>query len=621
MNFKIYAHSMTLGVCYGLTALGISVLTGREECQLPKQELRSTRTRVDPLSIDLSGNEKIDTTEVNDKKTPVWFDHNKDGLKEQTGWITNGDGLLARDLNNDGVINNGGELFGEFTLTESGERAYEGIEALTDLDENHDNRIDRNDSAWSSLTVWRDSNTNAITEEGELLSMAQAGISTISLDARSNYTDLGNGNIIYQETTAESDEGKSILIADVNYAVDYYNRIQDSSIKITPEIAQLPNARAFGGINDLRQALVLNPDLKRSLDAFVDEKDASLRNKKLDDLLFHWAGVEQVGEGDPDKFNLQKKAFVQKLSCSTKVMVDNEYRRYKVYAKAQIDAQTRFAEIFRQFVKSPYSSAAPTIIIDFSAFGDFILTSHFARDFSSVSAYLETLFGLTVYSQTLQTQFDLNISSLKPLSRYALIIALTSTRPNDTDRGEYYRRDSGIAVLLDGASFHDTSLDDLFYGSSVNDNFTSSDGNDSLYGGDGNDILNHAVTADDNQQNIVYDNDYFEGGPGKDIYVFTPPGSLVINNNDDSNSKDKLLFEKSIKPSQVKLKKTQKQDLTILFKKHSNSQVTIKNYFLDNGRSAYRLEHIVFNNKTIWTPEDIIAYFTDKTPLPGVNVK
>jgi len=42
----------------------------------------------------------------------VVFDVNGDGQSERTGWISSQDGLLARDLNGDGQINDGSELFG-----------------------------------------------------------------------------------------------------------------------------------------------------------------------------------------------------------------------------------------------------------------------------------------------------------------------------------------------------------------------------------------------------------------------------------------------------------------------------------------------------------------------------
>ena len=47
----------------------------------------------------------------------VLFDHDGDGVKTATGWLAPNDGWLVRDLNGNGVIDNGGELFGVDTVT------------------------------------------------------------------------------------------------------------------------------------------------------------------------------------------------------------------------------------------------------------------------------------------------------------------------------------------------------------------------------------------------------------------------------------------------------------------------------------------------------------------------
>lgn len=56
-----------------------------------------------------------------------YFDYDSDGLREKTAWVGKGDGLLVRDINNDGKINNGSELFGNHTILANGERAKNGL--------------------------------------------------------------------------------------------------------------------------------------------------------------------------------------------------------------------------------------------------------------------------------------------------------------------------------------------------------------------------------------------------------------------------------------------------------------------------------------------------------------
>ncbi len=46
----------------------------------------------------------------------VHFDHNGSGFKVKTGWAGSEEGILVRDLNGNGQIDSGKELFGNATL-------------------------------------------------------------------------------------------------------------------------------------------------------------------------------------------------------------------------------------------------------------------------------------------------------------------------------------------------------------------------------------------------------------------------------------------------------------------------------------------------------------------------
>ena len=52
-----------------------------------------------------------------------------DNLTEKMQKFSSGDGILARDINEDKEINNGAELFGNFTKLKNGELAKNGAEA------------------------------------------------------------------------------------------------------------------------------------------------------------------------------------------------------------------------------------------------------------------------------------------------------------------------------------------------------------------------------------------------------------------------------------------------------------------------------------------------------------
>ena len=76
----------------------------------------------DPLSLDLDDDGIIETTAIEGLNSTL-FDHNNDGIRTATGWVSADDGLLVLDRNGDGVINHGGELFGDNTLLKDGSLA------------------------------------------------------------------------------------------------------------------------------------------------------------------------------------------------------------------------------------------------------------------------------------------------------------------------------------------------------------------------------------------------------------------------------------------------------------------------------------------------------------------
>lgn len=65
-----------------------------------RQASASVRYISDPLVIDLDG----DGFELTDVENGVYFDNDNYGLSEKTQWVSSDDGLLAIDLNGDGII-------------------------------------------------------------------------------------------------------------------------------------------------------------------------------------------------------------------------------------------------------------------------------------------------------------------------------------------------------------------------------------------------------------------------------------------------------------------------------------------------------------------------------------
>ena len=73
------------------------------------------------------------------------------GVATATDWPTSSTPWIAIDLDGDGAITSGAELFGSNTALPGGTTAKNGFEALAALDANHDGKIDRDDPAFASL--------------------------------------------------------------------------------------------------------------------------------------------------------------------------------------------------------------------------------------------------------------------------------------------------------------------------------------------------------------------------------------------------------------------------------------------------------------------------------------
>jgi VCBS repeat-containing protein len=173
-------------------------------------ELSQGADGVTPLVLDLNSN-GIETTTA---KNGVVFDIDGDGSAEQTAWVNGGDGFLVLDLNGDGQINSGRELFGAGTLLQNGETAKHGFEALAQHDLNGDGVIDAKDEVFERLQVWVDANQDGKTDAGELRSLQELDITSLSLKFQTS-EQVVNGNTLGLLSQYSTADGQKHQLVDV----------------------------------------------------------------------------------------------------------------------------------------------------------------------------------------------------------------------------------------------------------------------------------------------------------------------------------------------------------------------------------------------------------------------
>ena len=182
------------------------------------------------------------------------FDFDGDGIKNGSGWVSPDDGFLVFDRNGDGLINDGGELFGSNTVKYDGSGlCADGYEALAQEDTNGDGLVNHLDDNWLNLKVWRDVNQNGQTDDGELFTLAELGITGFEVGSSGGNINLANGNTLQGQGVYYDVDGREHALSDVWFGQsDFYTEYPDEEI---PEhLAALPGMNGSGQARPLLQA-------------------------------------------------------------------------------------------------------------------------------------------------------------------------------------------------------------------------------------------------------------------------------------------------------------------------------------------------------------------------------
>lgn len=583
-----------------------------------------------PLVVDLDG-DGIETIGTNSN---VYFDHDNNGFAENTGWVGKDDGLLVRDINGNGQIDNGTELFGNNSVLSSGEKAANGFEALKDLDSNNDGIFNNADTAWNEVKVWKDSNQNGSVDEGELLSLEQAGISGINLGYQKGNAEDEHNNSHAQTGTFIKTDGTIGTITDVWFDANMSQSVDLSDVEIPADILALPNIAGTGNVHDLHTAMALDTtgELKALVQQFAAETNAAEREEILLDIIYHWTGVQDMPVDGRDPTQIYGKVIddTRKLEALEE-FIGEEYLGTWCWGERD---------------PNPHGKAAPYILRAFK-----MLSAHVNCELLSQTHYKSLLEKVKLTWNSETQDWDVNVSEAVSQIRniyngdaeegmtvfrdFEMIIKnmnLVSAEIYEAFReqgtltgnslevafakfGETYGTDGNDE--LTGTSGADVmngyNGNDYIYGGGDNDTLSGDAGNDELWGGDGNDILIGGAG-----------NDHLVGGNGADTYRFEAGfGNDTIDNSDDDASAavpDVIEFGERILPSKTIL---QRQGFDLIIKVTYEDTalpadtVRIYSYFDQQGTTSATVNAIKFADGTSWDYEYVLSHWNSAESAGG----
>jgi len=170
---------------------------------------------ISPIVVDILGN----GFNLTNNQSGVLFDLNSNGNRERTAWtsLNSDDAWLALDRNANAMIDNGTELFGNYTPQPEPPKGVErqGFLALAEYDKsanggNNDGVITSQDAIFSDLRLWQDANHNGVSESNELKTLNSLELAKIELDYKESRRTDEHGNRFKYRAKVKDEQGAQI---------------------------------------------------------------------------------------------------------------------------------------------------------------------------------------------------------------------------------------------------------------------------------------------------------------------------------------------------------------------------------------------------------------------------
>ena len=478
---------------------------------------------LDPLALDLDG----DGVETVGLSANIHFDHDGDSFKELSGAIAADDGLLVLDINGDGQINSGAELFGNNTLLPNGELAENGFQALAVLDSNDDGIVDAEDSRYAELRIWRDLDQDGETDDGELFILEDVGVQSLNTAYNEQrYTDA-SGNEHRQVGSYTDTSGVVRAMTDVWFTGNP-TLTQEEVIAVSSGISVLPDIIGYGRARSLHQAMARDESgkLQSLVEDFVTASTRAQRLALTEQIIFSWTGQE----GEYRK-HFQASVDARRMGALAVFYgheLERPRRRLAQYTSAFNGAFDNLADsIFARL--SARSHLAP--FFREISWNENTETGIWEGDFGDVA---DTLFKFAKanpdQAQDIMQDFAHAIHGIDPYNTVNVdrLHEVVNAFRKTADLSGYTDETIGIvisALVLNGSEGADRirgdSGNNFIYGFDGNDEISSVGGNDVLDGGAGNDVLDGGSGDDEYRFGRGYGRDRIRnrdlGGSREDI--------------------------------------------------------------------------------------------------------
>ncbi len=521
----------------------------------------------DPLIFDLDG-DGIETTSIDSSTT--FFDMDVNGFAEQTSWAARDDGLLVMDRNDDGIINDAKELFGDQTLLADGSVSKSGYQALAELDGNNDGKIDSNDSSYGSLRIWQDTDSDGITDPGELKILESLGIASISTTYSEERFLTPNGprvgwldswgNTRMNRGSYTTQNGENRLVGEYYLIRNPSNSSETLSPNITQSIADLPNISGSGNVTALHNAIASDNTgaLRQLVEQFIAQTDEQTRLQTARTLLIKWTASENIEPASRGAYvNAQELSVIEKFSgmpyigtdrtglptATNAIYIQSAYSELLEYTYASLMSQTHLKPLFSSFGVNTSTTGS---FIDLSTAQQTIqekLNTDNVAGRKMLREFSQAIKGLGLYGKVNFISFRDHFASINP--EYARLMDMVGLNVINGDAANnQITTNVNVAAAVDGKDGNDMivtgSADDVIYGGNGDDTIQAGNGgdrvyaeagNDYVFGGEGNDLIYGGDGDDTLDGNIG--SDVLYGGAGNDTLYGNDSSYENINDNSD----------------------------------------------------------------------------------------